>query len=85
MLELDGQVKLVFRGIEKKITGGQKFNKTLELGILYTKGVYVFIYNKWWMQLTKYPKVSWHVIINSISKTLREECILPSIVENLAT
>ena len=35
----------------------KELKKTLEFGILNIKGVCVFIYNKWWMQLAKYPRV----------------------------
>ena len=37
----------------KRLTEGQK--KILEFGVLYAKGVMVFIYKEWWMQLAKYP------------------------------
>ena len=35
---------------------------TLEFGVLYAKGVFVFIYKEWWVQLAKYPSVSWRVL-----------------------
>ena len=38
-------------------------------------GVCVFIDNKWWMQLAKYPRVSWRVNIISIRLKNQRGCI----------
>ena len=46
----------------EKINWRTELKKTLEFGVLYAKGVFVFIYKEWWMQLAKYPSVSWRVL-----------------------
>ena len=58
-VKLNGEV--LFRKI-KKINLRTEFKKTLEFGVIYAKGVFVFIHKKWWVQLAKYPSVSWRVI-----------------------
>ena len=56
-LRTDGQPKNIMPPAPKG--GGIK---TSEFGVLYAKGVFVFIYKEWWIQLAKYPSVSWRVL-----------------------